>query len=327
MSPRFTTDLPLVGMLGLSLLVTSCDKSSSSSSSASEVKNLRGQIANLQADIQMQKKAGQTERDTLAAENQALRATLQQLDPLRERAEKAEQETAQVRQQLAALQKKGAEASGQVPEAAAAPVAAAQSVGTTDSTPLPALAASGMPGSSVDKTLANRLLASVVIIKGDQSEGSGFFARQGGKTYLYTAAHVLSGNSKLDVRTTDGRVFTKFGAFEVAEAADMVRFTMLEEPPSAPPEVATEGTKVGHPVFAIGNSGGGGVLTILDGTVTGVGDESDRNHAGRDPGEQRRTTLHRSGRECAGDHHPPHADASAGLRPRPSRMSAALRTS
>ncbi|MGC4016465.1 MAG: hypothetical protein QM755_18380, partial [Luteolibacter sp.] len=62
------------------------------------------------------KKAGQTERDTLAAENQALRATLQQLDPLRERAEKAEQETAQVRQQLAALQKKGAEASGQVPE-------------------------------------------------------------------------------------------------------------------------------------------------------------------------------------------------------------------
>ncbi|MGC4016466.1 MAG: hypothetical protein QM755_18385 [Luteolibacter sp.] len=79
---------------------------------------------------------------------------------------------------------------------------------------------------------------------------------------LYTAAHVLSGNSKLDVRTTDGRVFTKFGAFEVAEAADMVRFTMLEEPPSAPPEVATEGTKVGHPVFAIGNSGGGGVLAI-----------------------------------------------------------------
>jgi len=268
MSPRFPTDLPLAGVLGLSLLVSSCDNKPKANA---ETKSLRNQVSNLKTDC-----------DNLSSENESLKVRLQQMDALRERVEKAESQNADLQRQIAQL-------SSAVP----APTATAQAQTppapetAANNTPNPPAAPAGADplnfpqtgpgtegapsGGPADKALANRLLASVVIIKGDQSEGTGFFARQGDKTYLYTAAHVLSGNSKLDIRTTDGRAFTKFGAFEVAEGADMVRFAMQEEPASPPPELAVEGTKVGHNVFAIGNSGGGGVLTILDGTVTGLG--------------------------------------------------------
>ncbi|MFD0893900.1 trypsin-like peptidase domain-containing protein [Luteolibacter ambystomatis] len=253
MSPRPPTDLPLAGILGISLLVSSCDKPKDTA----ETKGLRTQIANLQADTSQ-----------LNSENEALKMRLQQMDGLRQRAEKAESDVAD-------LQRRIAQISSNAPTAPPSPETA---VTTPESVPAPASGGDplnfpqvGPDTGPTDKALANRLLASVVIIKGDQSEGTGFFARQNGKTYLYTAAHVLSGNSKLDIRTTAGRTFTKFGAFEVAEAADMVRFAMQEEPASPPPELATNEMKVGHGVFAIGNSGGGGVLTILDGTVTGLG--------------------------------------------------------
>lgn len=258
MSSRPPTDLSFAGILGISLLVTSCEKPKDTA----ETKVLRTQIANLQADTSQ-----------LNSEKEALKMRLQQMDGLRQRAEKAESEVADLQRQIARI-------SSGLP----AVPGPAQETPIADLTPAPAptptqdpLVGLEFPGSDVnrsplvDKVLANRLLASVVIIKGDQSEGTGFFARQDGKTYLYTAAHVLSGNSKLDVRTIAGRTYTKFGNFEVAEAADMVRFTMQEEVPPPVPELAVEGTKVGHQVFAIGNSGGGGVLTVLDGTVTGLG--------------------------------------------------------
>ena len=56
----------------------------------------------------------------------------------------------------------------------------------------------------------------VVMIEGDESQGTGCIIREGRKYYLYTAAHVLSGNTKLSVTNAEGRKFSKFGDLEAA---------------------------------------------------------------------------------------------------------------
>lgn len=70
---------------------------------------------------------------------------------------------------------------------------------------------------------------SIIIIEGDQNSGTGFAVAVDGKKFLYTAAHVLSGNNKLTIRSSAGTVFTKFGALEAAEGADLVRMQILDE--------------------------------------------------------------------------------------------------
>lgn len=139
---------------------------------------------------------------------------------------------------------------------------------------MPAPTAAVSPASAApaanDET-ARKVMPVVVIIEGDVSTGSGFLVRQGISTYLYTAAHVLSGNNRLTVKTSDGRKFTKFGVFEVADGYDLARLELTEEIESAATLSDSSPLVIGHPVFAIGNSGGGGVLTVLKGAVTGVG--------------------------------------------------------
>jgi serine protease Do len=119
--------------------------------------------------------------------------------------------------------------------------------------------------------VAKTVMPVVVLIEGDNGVGSGFFVRQGDKTYLYTAAHVLSGNNKLTVKTHDGKKFTKFGAFEVANGYDLVRIQMEEEIAEAATLSDSSAIAMNRHVFAVGNSGGGGVLTVLKGSVTGLG--------------------------------------------------------
>lgn len=119
--------------------------------------------------------------------------------------------------------------------------------------------------------VAKTVMPVVVLIEGDNGVGSGFFVRDGEKTYLYTAAHVLSGNNKLTVKTHDGKKFTKFGAFEVAHGYDLVRIQMAEEIANAATLCDSTAIAMNRHVFAVGNSGGGGVLTVLKGSVTGLG--------------------------------------------------------
>lgn len=115
----------------------------------------------------------------------------------------------------------------------------------------------------------------IAVIEGDLSNGTGFFCESDGKTYLYTAAHVLSGNAKLQVKLRNGTVVRKFGMLEAAEGADLVRLP-LEEPVPQVLEVAPETgvAKVGEPVYASGNAGGGGTVGFEAGKIMGVGAES-----------------------------------------------------
>lgn len=135
------------------------------------------------------------------------------------------------------------------------------------------------PTSTVPQTLSaaqldevgKRQMSAVVLIKGDISVGTGFFVSQDGLTYLYTAAHVLNGNSRLEIKSTSGRVFSKFGSFEFAEGRDLVRLGVNEDVPATVSLCGPGAVTMSKQLFAIGDSGGGDVLTVLSGAVTGVG--------------------------------------------------------
>jgi hypothetical protein len=117
--------------------------------------------------------------------------------------------------------------------------------------------------------------AAIAVIAGDRSNGTGFFCRDGEKIYLYSAAHVLSGNSRLQVKLRDGSVVRKFGPLEAAEGADLVRLPVLESVPHALAIAPSGGAaKVGDPVMASGNAGGGGTVGFERGKILGVGSES-----------------------------------------------------
>ncbi|MCW1886997.1 serine protease [Luteolibacter flavescens] len=115
----------------------------------------------------------------------------------------------------------------------------------------------------------------IAVIEGDRGTGTGFFCRDGDTTYLYSAAHVLSGNSRLKVKLRDGTVIRKFGALEAAEGADLIRLPVNEPVPMVLEIAAATGvSKVGTPVMASGNAGGGGTVGFEKGEVKGVGPES-----------------------------------------------------
>jgi hypothetical protein len=122
---------------------------------------------------------------------------------------------------------------------------------------------------------------SVLIIEGDKSVGTGFMAKVDDKIYFYTAAHVLSGNSKLTVKNASGKQFTKFGTFEYAEGADMVRMAVLEGvdeyleivPSGVDFQLQTE-------IAALGNGGGTGVVAMEKGRIMGTSGDSVEVDAG-----------------------------------------------
>lgn len=128
---------------------------------------------------------------------------------------------------------------------------------------------------------ATQMTDAIILIEGDKSRGTGFMVRQDGKHYLYTAAHVFSGNSRLTASNTSGRKFTKFGNLEVADGADLVRLQVLEENPGAMlPVKSTNGVAVGAEIIALGDGGGAGIVSELKGKIVGLSAESVEVDAG-----------------------------------------------
>ncbi len=121
----------------------------------------------------------------------------------------------------------------------------------------------------------NSAARSIAVIEGDRSNGTGFFCRAEGQVYLYTAAHVLSGNSRLQVKLRDGTLVRKFGTLEAAEGADLVRLPVEEEIAETltiAPETGL--AKVGEEVLASGNAAGTGTVGFEKGRILGVGPAS-----------------------------------------------------
>lgn len=122
-----------------------------------------------------------------------------------------------------------------------------------------------------DGAVNPRISNSVVVIEGDASVGTGFIVRTQGKNFLYTAAHVFSGNSKLSIKNTAGTSFKKFGMLEAAEGADLIRVLITEDVENAMELVAPDAQfQINNTIAALGNGGGNGVISVEAGTILGT---------------------------------------------------------
>jgi len=113
----------------------------------------------------------------------------------------------------------------------------------------------------------------IVVIEGDEGAGTGFLVRDGDQVHLYTAAHVLSGNSRLTVKLRDGTKLTKFGTFEASTDSDLVRIELLDEVEDTL-ALTAEVSQVDRAILAAGNSGGAGTVGFEPGVVKSLGAES-----------------------------------------------------
>jgi len=111
---------------------------------------------------------------------------------------------------------------------------------------------------------------SVLIIEGDNSVGTGFVVKDAGKTYLYTAAHVLSGNNRFVIKTSSGGKLSKFGTMETAVGADLARIEVLEETPSMEIGKDDGAVQINLDIAALGNGGGAGVMAVELGKILGI---------------------------------------------------------
>lgn len=130
----------------------------------------------------------------------------------------------------------------------------------------------------------------LIIIKTDHGSGSGFIAQVGGKTYVYTNAHVICGTpagftSKIvSIKTASGRSIPIPYEIELSNTydpntshglEDVARFPVtLKEGEAAYALADTHfSISVNQRVTAYGNSLGGEAVTSLDGAVLGLGND------------------------------------------------------
>lgn len=112
----------------------------------------------------------------------------------------------------------------------------------------------------------------LAIIRDGGGAGSGFIAKQDGKIFLFTNAHVAAGMKRPAFTLLDGSRLTPISV-EVAVGHDIIRFGVKEVPPQSM-EIATSVEKtarINDEVVVFGNSGGGGVVTNLPGKLVGLG--------------------------------------------------------
>jgi hypothetical protein len=111
-----------------------------------------------------------------------------------------------------------------------------------------------------------------VIIKGRDGSGSGFIARMGNQTFLFSNIHVVADMVQPTFMRLDNVPMTP-GAAEAAAGPDITRY-LLNQPPANPLEIMTDvdaNVRIGDDVVVLGNSGGGGVVTNIKGIIQGIG--------------------------------------------------------
>jgi hypothetical protein len=106
----------------------------------------------------------------------------------------------------------------------------------------------------------------IVIIKTKNSNGSGFFVNQKGRTFIYTNQHVIG--DALNVSITDSRgKNVELGQLEVSDRHDIARYRVKDRKAFALED------KVQPSSIAVvyGNSLGAGVITASEANVMGIG--------------------------------------------------------
>jgi S1-C subfamily serine protease len=137
---------------------------------------------------------------------------------------------------------------------------------TTASTP-PATNAPAASGKLTDAQAG-----AIVLVKGDNSEGTGFLVHMPDGPGVITNIHVVSDNPNVKVTTNDGRQIPILG-YKGAADRDLMMLTIKDDHYSYL-DLATDVDNLVHvddSVITPGNSEGGEVMLDTDGTVRGVG--------------------------------------------------------
>ena len=111
----------------------------------------------------------------------------------------------------------------------------------------------------------------IVIITPERGTGTGFCCTMGGTNYLVTNTHVIEGALRFQFQTLN-RVALAGVGLELADDRDLARIRLENAPPAAL-SVATGNPKHNATVTVLGNSGGAGAVTKLEGKVLAVGPE------------------------------------------------------
>ncbi|MCX6868581.1 MAG: hypothetical protein NTV46_20720 [Verrucomicrobia bacterium] len=114
------------------------------------------------------------------------------------------------------------------------------------------------------KEQINKQLPAIVSIEGDVTRGRGVLIQADGKTWLYSAAQVMSGNTKLTIKSADGTALTKFGEFQVATDTSLVRLEIQQEIPVKITMDNTASVDASTPLVAVIAEPNGGALQALD---------------------------------------------------------------
>ncbi|NNE90803.1 MAG: trypsin-like peptidase domain-containing protein [Verrucomicrobiales bacterium] len=114
-----------------------------------------------------------------------------------------------------------------------------------------------------------------VLIEGDAGSGSGFICNIGNDSFVYTNAHVISGNTKLKIVDRNGYEYKDIDRTEVVDnfgGGDLLRFH-LRNLRRKGLTLAPANYKVANDsgIAAVGNSHGQAVVRILKGKVKGIG--------------------------------------------------------
>lgn len=135
-------------------------------------------------------------------------------------------------------------------------------------------------------------MARLAVVVCGKKAGTGFILRDGGRSYLFTNAHVVE-EGHVIAKLLNGNVL-KLGRCDIAQGRDLARFELAGPLPSF--ELEPNLPVIGNPVTVFGNSDGRGVITELHGRVLGVGPEEIEIDAPFVSGNSGSPVLNREGR-------------------------------
>lgn len=131
--------------------------------------------------------------------------------------------------------------------------------------------ASAKEQESAGEEIIRSKFGGILMIEGEKSKGTGFLAIADGQVFLYTAAHVLSSDRNFRITNSSGDRLGGLGTCQIAADCDLARIVVNAKPELAL-KIAPQGSaQVSKKIRAVGNNGGAGVLSILKGSIEGVG--------------------------------------------------------
>ena len=141
---------------------------------------------------------------------------------------------------------------------------------TTAASPLPAT--NSAPAPATGENLSEDQAHAVVVIKGDEAEGTGFLVRTADGPAVVTNLHVISANPNVKILSTTGAEI-KVLSLKGASDRDLAMF-MIQDDHYSYLDLATDikdTVQAGDEVITPGNSEGGEVVLNTKGQVLGIG--------------------------------------------------------